>query len=300
MPLVMPASSASAPSHPLQRAGTVLLASHGLPTLFGAYLVVLSGTNRADSSVVAALSMEVERKRLLPARLYVAGTVTWAAASVLLQQVLLQQVLLQQVLLLPTTCLAASPTLACVSNTRNDSFWDHTRCRSGPGTNACCATVWSPTNAAECCKNCRSSAFGFECMAWEWDAAGAACYVCSNEVLPFRGNMSGHTTGVLNLTAAAALPHSGAPLLRSPPLPRTIDQVFPPPPGGWKTPNWTPTYSTPDSTLLQACDYRWDMSRDPDWDTVLRKYGIVSGTARSPARPPHVVSWCTHHYNVCF
>ena len=211
MPLVMPASSASAPSHPLQRAGTVLLASHGLPTLFGAYLVVLSGTNRADSSVVAALSMEVERKRLLPAR-HVAGTVTWAAASVLLQQVLLQQVLLQQVLLLPTTCLAASPTLACVSNTRNDSFWDHTRCRSGPGTNACCATVWSPTNAAECCKNCRSSAFGFECMAWEWDAAGAACYVCSNEVLPFRGNMSGHTTGVLNLTAAAALPHSGAPL----------------------------------------------------------------------------------------
>eukprot|EP01046_Picozoa_sp_COSAG06_P034829 COSAG06_NODE_3684_length_5015_cov_4.312246_3_plen_149_part_00 len=67
---VMPGRPASqrAPSHPLQRAGTVLLASHGLPTLFGAYLVVLSGTNRADSSVVAALSMEVERKRLLPAR----------------------------------------------------------------------------------------------------------------------------------------------------------------------------------------------------------------------------------------
>ena len=171
-------------------------------------------------------------------------------------------------MLLPALLLAStvSPVAAaCVADRRNDTFWDHTKCSSGSGTNACCATVWSPRNEAECCLNCESSAFGFDCVAWEWDSAGAACYVCSKEVLSHRGRKAGHTTGRLNLSATAL----------APPAPHTIDQIFPPPPDGWKTPSWQPTYNTPDSTLLQACDYRWDMSRDSDWNTVLRKFGIV-------------------------
>ena len=104
--------------------------------------------------------------------------------------------MLGHLLLASTACSwAASP--ACVSDPQNGTFWDHTKCSSGPGTNACCATVWSPTTAVECCQNCQNSAFGFECVAWEWYAAGAACYVCSKEVLPHRGNKTGHTTGCL-------------------------------------------------------------------------------------------------------
>ena len=45
--------------------------------------------------------------------------------------------------------------------------------------------------------------------------------------------------------------------------------------GGWRRPSWPPIYDTARSTLLQACDYRHDMSLDSDWDTVLRKYGVV-------------------------
>eukprot|EP01047_Picozoa_sp_COSAG01_P037283 COSAG01_NODE_2954_length_6801_cov_3.612951_2_plen_321_part_00 len=84
----------------------------------------------------------------------------------------------------------------------NNTYWDHTKCSSGTGTNACCATVWSPTTAVECCENCKNSAFGWDCVAWEWAAPScpgctAACYVCSAEVLPHRGMKIGHVTGCL-------------------------------------------------------------------------------------------------------
>ena len=101
---------------------------------------------------------------------------------------------------------AASPSVqglglpACGGTGTPNMFWDHTKCASGNGTNACCATVWSPRNAAECCQNCQSSAFGFECVAWEWGEADSACYVCSKEVLNHRGHKPNHTTGVLNHT----------------------------------------------------------------------------------------------------
>jgi len=95
--------------------------------------------------------------------------------------------------------IASSPPVCSGSGSPN-TFWDHTKCASGNGTNACCETVWSPQSAQECCQNCRSSAFGFDCVAWEWDPAASACYVCSDEVLPHRGEKAGHTTGVLNHT----------------------------------------------------------------------------------------------------
>ena len=295
MPLVMPASSASAPSHPLQRAGTVLLASHGLPTLFGAYLVVLSGTNRADSSVVAALSMEVERKRLLPARSRVRSRGQQPACC----------------------CSRCCCSRCCCSRCYCCPRRAWLRVRRWPasrtlgttvsGTIRGAALARAPTPVAPRCGarqmrlNAVRTVAAAPSASSAWPGSGtrpalpATCAAtrCCLSVGTCRDTRLASSTSLL-------LQHSRTAGPRSPPLPRTIDQVFPPPPGGWKTPNWTPTYSTPDSTLLQACDYRWDMSRDPDWDTVLRKYGIVSGTARSPARPPHVVSWCTHHYSVCF
>lgn len=51
---------------------------------------------------------------------------------------------------------------SCVSAHQLGTFWDHTKCSSGNGTNACCATVWSPTNAEECCSSCNGSDFGFK------------------------------------------------------------------------------------------------------------------------------------------
>jgi hypothetical protein len=91
----------------------------------------------------------------------------------------------------------AVQTSVCASNPQNSTFWDHTKCASGNSTNACCETVWGPRNSEECCQNCQSSAFGFECVAWEWYDAGADCYVCSKEVLAHRGQMDGHVTGCL-------------------------------------------------------------------------------------------------------
>jgi hypothetical protein len=62
---------------------------------------------------------------------------------------------------------------------------------TGPTSNVCCETIWGPRSPEECCQNCQSSAFGFECVAWEWYEAGADCYVCSKEVFKQRGEMAG-------------------------------------------------------------------------------------------------------------
>ena len=56
----------------------------------------------------------------------------------------------------------------CATDVENDTFWDHTKCSSGNGTNTCCVTDWSSTTAEECCESCPGSAYGFECKAWEW------------------------------------------------------------------------------------------------------------------------------------
>ena len=90
--------------------------------------------------------------------------------------------------------LAAASSGTCAVNVTNGTFWDHTKCNNG----TCCETVWSPTNAEECCGNCKFSEFGFECVAWEWFADKQDCYICSKEVLEYRGKMDGHTTGCLN------------------------------------------------------------------------------------------------------
>ena len=42
----------------------------------------------------------------------------------------------------------------CVADPQNNTFWDHTKCSSGNGTNACCTTDWSSTSAEECCETC--------------------------------------------------------------------------------------------------------------------------------------------------
>ena len=200
-----------------------------------------------------------------------------------------------EMLLVPVVGALSSHTDTCASYPRNGTFWDHTKCSSGPGTNACCATVWSPTSAEECCacpssathahahanahahadahaprvtvkqvtyavqcpivylpqntpvhtiyasffacfphtngslgstkqllmllrtcncatgSNCKSSDFGFKCVAWEWWGAGAACYVCSREVLLYRGRMPGHTTGCLGGVCGEAPATAGTP-----------------------------------------------------------------------------------------
>jgi hypothetical protein len=83
-------------------------------------------------------------------------------------------------------------TTECVSNVTNGTFWDHSKC-----TGTCCQTLWSTADAADCCRNCRDGAFGFTCAAWEWDVSGAACYICTHEVLPYQGRLEGHVTGCI-------------------------------------------------------------------------------------------------------
>ena len=107
----------------------------------------------------------------------------------------------------------------CAADIRNGSFWDHTKCSSsnGTGTNACCHTLWGIGSPEECCSNCKFGEFGIDCVAWEFakrvprassssEHDMEACYVCNSEVLPYRGAMEDHTTGVLETTSPTPKP----------------------------------------------------------------------------------------------
>ena len=95
---------------------------------------------------------------------------------------------------------AAPPSAAgCVADPVPDTWWDHTKCapNNSSRSGGCCETEWSLESAEACCAECQGSAFGFECVAWEYVQSNQTCYMCSAEVLTHRGRLAGHATGCL-------------------------------------------------------------------------------------------------------
>jgi hypothetical protein len=82
----------------------------------------------------------------------------------------------------------------CVANFSDGTFWNHTKCDAATNS-SCCQTLWSPQAPEECCAECQGGEFGFTCVAWEWYGAANACYICTKDVLPYKGRMEGHSTG---------------------------------------------------------------------------------------------------------
>jgi hypothetical protein len=90
----------------------------------------------------------------------------------------------------------ASPQV-CGANLTGGSFWNHSRC-----TTACCATYWGASHPAECCEQCRATGIGPRmCAAWEWTAEANTCYLCTREVLAYRGRLVGHITGCVDASS---------------------------------------------------------------------------------------------------
>jgi hypothetical protein len=107
---------------------------------------------------------------------------------------------------------APAGNVACGSNWTKNSFWNHSKC---PGTK-CCNTYWGAQTAESCCQQCGATGIGSEpCVAWEWTADAATCYVCTKAVLPFREVMTGHTTGCVG--PASECSAVGHPVVHQPP-----------------------------------------------------------------------------------
>ena len=129
---------------------------------------------------------------------------------------------------------------SCVASPAADTFWDHSKCghsnvsRSG----SCCETEWGLQSAEACCTECQGSSFGFACVAWEYTEKTQTCYMCSAEVLPYRGRMAGHSTGCLE-----GLCNSSTVKQQSPP----------PPPASTPSParhvNWWMGFNSPANNL---------------------------------------------------